>query len=297
MPALSNATCTELSGHNLVRRTPVVQLACEGRSDIFLKLECNQFGGSFKSRGILSFLEGRANVRGLVTYTTGNHGIAVAAIAQKLNIPCLVVTSSRILEYKKAVIENYGSGVEILGSPDLDEGIRHTKNLAAHYNYLYVPLFDDEKISEGYNQITKEIYDEFPNRLEAYFPLGSGSLLFANAKLLKEIDPSNLVFGVESAVYKRWNSSKPRNTFSTSMADGLALNMIPPCNRALEQYIDAVIAVEEDELLDTQRLIIRSLGLHVEPTGAIAVAADLRTLPSVTPKIAIVTGSNSPNQL
>lgn len=86
---------------DLIKHTDYINLENIGRPDIFLKLECNQFGNSFKARGLINMLQNAGKVNGLVTYTTGNHGIVVAAIAKELGINAIVVVTNQMNDYKK----------------------------------------------------------------------------------------------------------------------------------------------------------------------------------------------------
>ena len=112
---------------NLISRTPYRNLGSINRSDIFIKLECNQFGNSFKSRGVINFLQNIDKKDGLVTFTTGNHGIAVAAIAKELGIKSIVLSTNKLSPYKKTLIENYGATIELIDNHNLYKATEYAK--------------------------------------------------------------------------------------------------------------------------------------------------------------------------
>ena len=70
-----------------VDRTPLFG-ADDGRR--LLKLESLQRTGSFKIRGAASAITAAGRPREIVAASTGNHGLAVAAVARTLEIPCRI---------------------------------------------------------------------------------------------------------------------------------------------------------------------------------------------------------------
>lgn len=276
----------------IIRRTTYENLECIDRPDIYLKLECNQFANSFKARGIINFLSQIDNLKGLVTFTTGNHGIAVAKIAQELNLRAIILTTNKISNHKRIAIENCGAKIQQVEFYDLDEATSLAKQIAIDLNYTFVPLFDDKVLLEGYSEIAKEICSDFDGNLIVYFPIGSGSLLFANAKELKAINSEHKVVGVEPKIYQRLNGVCQHNDSSLSIADSLAIDRIPTSNLELTKYTDEILALEEFEIADATKLILEQFNLVIEPSGAIGLAAALKTERDNQIKIAVITGKN-----
>ena len=276
----------------LIKHTEYINLISIGRPDIFLKLECNQFGNSFKSRGIVSMLEKANNIKGLVTYTTGNHGIALAAIAKELGIDTVVVSSVELNTFKRKIIESYGASVQIIESNNIDYTTDYVKQIANEKEYHFIPLFGDEDLLEGYSGITKEIYTDFEDEFQLYFPVGSGTLLLANAKLSKSQNSLIKVIGVEPKIYQRLNGLMLQDDVSESIAESLSINKIPDINKEVLSYIDEVALINEEEIVQAMRLLHEHYNLITEPGGAIAFAAALKTEPNDIKKIAVITGKN-----
>ena len=258
---------------NIIRHTPYKNIQVIGRNDIFIKLECEQFGKSFKSRGIFNFLQHAENLNGVVTFTTGNHGIALAAIAEKLGIKAIIVSSKNLTIYKRKLIESFGATIQFVDSYSLDEATSFAKKVADEMNFTFVPLFGNEHLLNGYSQITQEICNDFTGNLTMYFPIGSGSLLLANARLAKKININNQINGVEPFIYQRLNKVKEHNNPSLSMADCLSIDRIPICNQELLRYTDNIDIINEDDIRKATKLIYDHFNIMTEPGGAITLAA------------------------
>lgn len=277
---------------DIVQHTPHVNLEKFGRPDIFLKLECEQFAHSFKTRGIINFLKNTDNVAGLVTFTTGNHGIALAAIAKKMGIPAVIISSHKLSDYKRGLMEDDGATVQLVDFYNAEQATEYAKGVAAEMGFTFVPLFDNEYILQGYSSIADEICYDVEGDLTMYFPIGSGSLVLANGKRALEINPNNRVIGVEPAVYQRLNGIAHQNNPSHSIADSLSIDRIPACNANLREYTEQVLAIDEHEIAEATKFIFNELGLLTEPGGAITLAAALRMPKSEKKKIAVITGKN-----
>jgi threonine dehydratase len=278
---------------NLIRTTPLLQLSLLNRSDIYLKLESEQFGGSFKARGIVTFLKSVKTLNGLVAFTTGNHGVATAAVGKALNIPCIIVSSDHITPYKKMLIESYGAKLVVVNFYSLELSIEFAVNIADKKNYTFITLFGNEHLLEGYSSIADELFEDFDAPFSTFLPVGTGSLALANSRKLKAIDSCNRTIAIEPYVYQRLSTDKiEEHKASASIADSLAIDKIPSANLSLLNYIDDVMRITEGEMLSAMKLIYRNHGLIVEAGSAITLAAALKTESNQGAKVALITGRN-----
>ena len=79
---------------------------------MLLKAEPFQRSGSFKFRGAynrLSLLDPGRKAAGVVAFSSGNHGAAVALAARLLGVPAVVVVPANGSAAKLAAIEGYGA--------------------------------------------------------------------------------------------------------------------------------------------------------------------------------------------
>jgi threonine dehydratase len=276
---------------HLIKHTSYKNLSGMGRPDIFIKLECNQFANSFKARGIIYYLQHITKTTRLITFTTGNHGIALAAIAHELGVKATIVSTESLSDYKRKIIESYGAIILLTDEINLDLAIEYTKDLAIKNDYVFVPLFDNNDLLEGYSKISEEIFDQFGKGLSLFFPIGCGSLLLANVAKSKQARYDNIIIGVEPEVFQRTTGLNHCEA-SASIADSLSINKIPLCNRGIFDYAAQIAAISEDGIRDAMKLIYNEFKLRVEPGGAITLAAALKSEKDARIKVAIITGKN-----
>src|SRR5258706_2719868 len=88
-------------------------------SRVFLKLENLQYTGSFKVRGAMNALLSltpEQRIKGVVTASSGNHGIAVAFGLHTLKLHGTIFVPEETSSVKVAAIRNYGADICFWGS-------------------------------------------------------------------------------------------------------------------------------------------------------------------------------------
>jgi threonine dehydratase len=134
-PILTNTSLNKLTGKN-----------------IYLKCENFQRTGSYKSRGalntILNAMKIDPNLKGFVTYSSGNHGIAVAYAALLVQRPCIVVVSNDTPKNKIDAIENYGAELIKCESTSLSH-IDICLQISKERDFFIVPTSDHPDVIAG----------------------------------------------------------------------------------------------------------------------------------------------------
>src|SRR5208282_2534774 len=112
--------------YRLVQETPLASLKFDGSDghsrSAFAKLEQLQRSGSFKLRGAtnkLMSLTPAAAAAGVVTSSTGNHGLGVATAAQFLGVDAEVFLSAQVSPAKRDKIREHGGRIRIVGDDPL----------------------------------------------------------------------------------------------------------------------------------------------------------------------------------
>lgn len=184
-----------------VQKTPLVfshPLSDITGANIYLKLENMHETGAFKIRGaankILS-LTAEQRSKGVATFSTGNHGIAVAYLAKQLNIPATICISRRVPKEKVNKLKGSGALVEVVGD-NQDDAEAFCKELEQKYGIAIIPPFDDPEIIAGQGTIGAEIMEELPEIDEAVIPLSGGGLLAGIAFFLKNVDSAINITGI-----------------------------------------------------------------------------------------------------
>src|SRR6185436_6367288 len=132
------------------------------RGRLFLKCENLQPMGAFKIRGaynMVSQLSADERRRGVITYSSGNHGQAVALAAQKLGAPAVIVMPTTAPKVKVDGARGYGAEVMFAGTTSLDRKAR-AEEVAEERQLTMVPPFDHPMIITGQGTAGLEILEQ-----------------------------------------------------------------------------------------------------------------------------------------
>jgi len=256
--------------------------------------------GAFKLRGaynMLSQLGPDARAAGVIAYSSGNHGQAVALSAQLLGMRAVVVMPETAPRVKVDGTRKYGAEVIFAGRTSDDRRTRAEAEAAAH-GYAIVPPFDHRQVIAGAGTVGLEIVDALDELSAVFVPVGGGGLLSGVAAAVKGARPDVRVVGVEPVGSASMGRSRAagepvRLPSTTSIADGLLTLRPGDLTFAHAQaLVDDMVTVTEDEIRSAVRWLHRRAELVVEPSGAAATAAVLATGPSADGVVAIVSGGN-----
>jgi hypothetical protein len=135
----------------IVRRTPLLDVEADppwpeqGQKQIRLSLKCECFqpGGAFKIRGacnMIAQLPPEARAAGVITYSSGNHGLAVALVAETFHAPAVVVMPERTPRVKVDGVRRHGAEVIFAGTTSTDRKLR-AEELANARGLTIIPPF------------------------------------------------------------------------------------------------------------------------------------------------------------
>jgi threonine dehydratase len=288
-----------------VHRTPTLSAARLGaRAEVrlWLKAELLQKTGSFKVRGALNALRQLSDDerrRGVVGVSAGNHAQALAWAARAVGAPCTVVMPAAAVQAKLDATRGYGATVvqHQWGSAMFDKA----RELAEERGYVFIHPFDDPRVVAGQGTVGVEIVEDLADVEAIVVPVGGGGLLSGIAVAAKHLKPSIRVFGVEPSGAQALRRSLDAGAVTAidppkTIADGLAAPMttVLPFEIA-QRYVDEVIVVSDDEIVQAMRELLASAKLLAEPAGAAGVAAVLTgRLPVAagTRVVSVVSGGN-----
>jgi threonine dehydratase len=248
---------------------------------VWLKPETLQRTGAFKFRGAYTFLSRlspEARARGVIAPSSGNHAQAVAAAAQIFGIKATVVMPTTVTAAKRAGAERLGATVVLAGTTTKDRMDRAVE-LVAEQGMTLVPPYDDPVIIAGQGTVGVEIAEDLPRVSMVIVPVGGGGLSAGVATAIKLLAPSARVIGVEPAGAPKLTRARAAARpvlveGSSSLADGLLAVQIGSLNFVHHQaYLDDVVTVRDEALVDAMRWLLDRMKLVVEPSGAITFAA------------------------
>src|SRR6516225_972589 len=146
--------------HTPLITSPVLDALTQGR--VFLKAEILQRTGSFKFRGAynkLSSIPANERSRGVVAYSSGNHAQGVAAAAQLLGMPAVIVMPADAPRPKRERTAAFGAEV-VLYDRAREDRQAIAQDIAAQRHATLVPPYDDPLIIAGQGTIGREIVED-----------------------------------------------------------------------------------------------------------------------------------------
>lgn len=291
-------------------RTPLLESAAINEltgGRILFKPEVLQTTGSFKFRGAcnrmlqLSAVERRA---GVVAFSSGNHALAVSAVAQMMGVTATILMPADAPRIKIEGARKYGAVVQLYDRRKEDrEAI--AANLVAITGALTVPPFDDPHVITGQGTVGLEIAQDLlhlrlvPDAVVA--PCSGGGLIAGLASAIRNFFPETLTYAVEPADFDDLARSlatgkRERNALTAeSICDALQVAtpgiLTFPLNRNL---LAGGLTVTDDEVKHAMQVVFSHLKLVVEPGGAAACAALLAGKLDVRGKtvVAVLSGGN-----
>jgi len=266
-------------------------------------LENYQVTGSFKIRGvfnkILKNLD-HAKERGVVTASTGNHGLAVAYASKIFNVKSKIVVATNVSKVKLNKIKQYGPEIVFHGK-DYDEAEEYAEKLAEQENLIYISPYNDLDIIEANATIALEIFTDNPDIDAFIVPVGGGGLISGIAFFSKKVSKDIGVIGVQSenspAMYESIKRGKKvRVPLKPSLADGLHGNIEENSITFdfVQKYVDEIILVSEEDIKQAIKFSLEKLGILIEGSAAVTIASILnkKWKPSGKNVCLIISGGN-----
>ena len=268
-----------------VKRTPSVdapRLAeLVGAERIVLKLESQQYTGSFKDRGALVkllSLTPEERKSGVAAMSAGNHAQGVAYHAKRLGIPATIVMPEGTPFTKIERTRHLGARVLVEGD-GFDSAGAFAREMSAREGLVFVHPYDDDRIIAGQGTIGLEMLADDPDLDCLIVPIGGGGLIAGIATAAKALKPGIDILGVEAKLYpSMYNAVRGLDPASggSTIAEGIAVKR--PGERTkpiIEALVSDILLVGEDTLERAVMQLIEVQKLVAEGAGAAGVAAML----------------------
>ncbi len=286
-PTLEGARELRTTLGGWIERTPVrrwvpdpdVAVLPEG-SELFLKLELFQRTGSFKVRGAMANVlaaDGEALQRGLTAVSAGNHAIAVAYAARAMATSARVVMLASANPARIDRCRAYGAEIEF--ATDGASGFARVLEIEKEDGRLYIHPFDGEHTILGTSTVGLELGEQLPLLEAVVVPTGGGGLLAGVASVIKQLQPTCEVFGVEptgaDSMRRSLHAGEPVAINSVeTIADSLGAPYAAPYGFSLvDEFVDDVVLVDDEEIRVAMRALFGDAKLVVEPASAAPLAA------------------------
>ncbi len=246
--------------------------------------------------------------RGVISYSSGNHGQGVAYAARALGVKAIIVMPGNAPKNKLEATAALGAQIITVG-PGSEERRLRAEQLAAKHGYAIVPPYNDDKIIAGQGTVALEILEDLPNVETVLVPVGGGGLISGISAAIKFSNTNIRVIGVEPELAADAQASlraghivsSPAEQVSRTLADGLRTQSIGAINfEHIRAYVDDIVTVTEDEIREAMRALSGNAKTLAEPSGAVAPAAFLfhsDELPDTKINVAVISGGNIDPQL
>lgn len=268
----------------LIGNTPLLKLNSlkkEGRADIYVKVEKNNVAGSIKDRIALYMIE-EAEKSGnlkkgdtIVESTSGNTGVALAALAAAKGYKCILTMPSSMSVERSKLAEAYGAEVIRTTENALQGAVDKAKELAKKDGYFMPDQFSNPaNIKAHYETTGVEILNEItPDAFIA--GVGTGGTVTGVGKILKENNENVKIYAIEPAESPLLSGGKA----SGHKIQGIGGNFVP---RNLNfDLVDGIVDVKGDDAIEMSRNLAKNEALAVgissgaNVVGAIQIADEL----------------------
>ncbi len=263
-----------------VRRTPVLtshaideRLGCR----VFFKCEMFQRTGSFKARGAfsrLTQLTPEERSRGVVAFSSGNHGQAIALAARELGLRATIVMPNDAPALKLAAARGYGARIVFYNRAAGEDREAIARRIAEEEGPVVVPSFDDDGVIAGQGTLALELLEEVPDLDVIVTPCAGGGLLSGVSVAARSLRPEIRLYGVEP---------EAGNDMQLSFEQGKVVTIAPPktiadslqtvavAQRTLDivrSLVAGILTVTDPELRSAMALAASRMKIIVGPGGA-----------------------------
>jgi threonine dehydratase len=291
---------------NLVLRTPLIfshSLSKRTGLEIYLKMECWQLCGCFKVRGAINMVSALTDVerkQGLITCSSGNHGIALAYAASLFNYPLVKVFLPATADLSKVEKLRALGAETILHGADFLETLNVALRYAKESKATYVHSHSHRLVIAGQGTIGIEIMEDLPDVEVVVVPIGGGGLISGVGTAVKTACPKVKIVGVEATAapgaYLSFQDGRCHESVNIrpSVANGLLGTLTPLTWEICRHLVDKIELVEENEIIHAMRVFQEDEQLIIEGAAAVGLAAILKGAIKAEGKkvVLILTGRN-----
>ena len=267
---------------DLIGNTPILKLKNLGDdqcADIYVKLEKYNLTGSIKDRAALSMIEAAEKAGILkpgsiiVEPTSGNTGIALAAIGKIKGYKVIIIMPETMSEERRKIIKTFGAELILTeGSKGMNGAISKAIELAQSDEIYFVPqqfenIYNPQK---HYETTAVEILKDIPD-LDAFVAgVGTGGTIVGIGKRLKKEKNNIKIYAVEPSESSVLSGGKA----GPHKIQGIGAGFIPKIYDST--YVDEVITIDSEEAFDMVRKVLENEGIFLGISSGASICAALK---------------------
>ena len=296
---------TVCSALDLIGNTPMVELTRTdaGPCRLFLKLECQNPGGSIKDRPALQMVaeaerSGRLRPGGtIIEGTAGNTGLGLALIARQKGYRIVVVMPDKMAKEKAHHLRSLGADI-VPSRSDVGKGHPdYYSDLAARLERdlpgsLYINQFENPANVAAHESGTgPEILAQMDNAIDAFVAgVGTGGTLTGIGRALRRSNPDValiLADPVGSVLAPLVTEGTMPETVGSWAVEGIGEDYVPPILEL--DLVTEAIPITDSEAFASARTLLADEGILVGSSTGTLLAAALRWCRRQTEERRVVT--------
>jgi cysteine synthase len=266
---------------DLIGDTPMVRMeriAPKCCAELIAKLEASNPGGSVKDRigvAMLDAAEAEGKIEPgkttIVEATSGNTGIALAFVCAARGYDLVLAMPQGMSREREGLLRLYGAEVQITESMGgMDEAVEAARKIADERAPAFIPdQFSNPANPEIHRRTTaEEIWRDLDGKVDVLVAgVGTGGTITGAGERLKERNPELRVVAVEPKSSPVISGGRP----GPHKIQGIGAGFVPAVlNR---DVLDEVIAVSDEDAIDTARLCAAREGVLAGISGGAALSA------------------------
>lgn len=285
----------------VIGNTPLIKLERlkePGSADIYVKWEGANPTGSMKDRMALSMVEG-AERRGelkpggkVMDYTGGSTGSSLAMVCATKGYKAYFVSSDAFSQEKLQTMKAFGAELEIFPSDGgkitaalIDSMVARARELSKEPNTFWTDQFNNVDNRNAYHQMAKEIVNQLEGDVDEFIMgVGTGGCFSGNAEVLKEDIPNIRCIAIEPYYVRALSGG---DISGKHKLEGIGSGFVPKICRL--DLADEIVAVKDEDAIDTARKLARMEGLFGGTTSGANVWAAMQRAKILGPGKKIIT--------
>jgi len=268
-----------------VHKTPVISsenINSITGAQVFFKCENLQKAGAFKTRGAVNAVFSLSKEElgnGVCTHSSGNHAAALARAASLRNTKAYVVMPDNSSKVKIAAVKNYNGEITFC-TPNLASREKTLKAIREKTGATEIHPYNDLRIIAGQATAAKEFFGQIKQLDIVMAPVGGGGLLSGTALSTHFFSPETKVIaaepkGADDAFRSFYSSNFVPSENPRTIADGLLTSLGSLTFPIIQKYVNSILTVSEESIVEAMKLIWERTKLIVEPSSAVPLAAIL----------------------
>ncbi|MCG7587371.1 threonine/serine dehydratase [Photobacterium sp. OFAV2-7] len=288
----------KMKSSQLIRYEGLSQLL---EADVYVKHENQNITGSFKIRGGIYLMANlkRNGVEGVVTFSTGNHGISIAKSASMFGLKAVVVVPENTNPSKKNLILEAGAELVEAGS-NFDEAAMIVDSICEKRSFYYAHPANEPCLINGVGTEFVEIIEELPEVDVVILPLGGGSEVAAATVAFNALKPDVEIIAVQaersSAAYQSWREGNIMQCSNETFAGGFATGTAYSTTfNIYKEALSDFILLTENEIYNGIALAAHYTRNIVEGAGGSTIMAAIKVKDKLRGKKVVLqfSGSNA----